>query len=125
MSWENWGDGRVGLREPRKGRTKKGRKKFAAKWREPRLFIIDAVDEQGLMADDFAQIIDGTLASCDRLCEMLQAYLARLNPKDLIIKKSPSSQSADWPGSASILEDFVMSSRPKQVNGGIKTGSLA
>lgn len=67
--------GRVRLREPRKGRTKKGRKKFAANWREPRLFIIYAVDEHGRMADDFAPIIDGTLASCDRLFEMLQAYL--------------------------------------------------
>jgi hypothetical protein len=70
--------GRVRLREPRKGRTKKGRKKFAAKWREPRLFIIYAVNEQGLMADDFAPIIDGTLASCDRLFEMLHAYLVSL-----------------------------------------------
>ncbi len=71
--------GRVRLREPRKGRTKKGRKKFAANWREPRLFIIYAVDEQGRMADDFPPVIDGTLASCDRLFEMLQAYLTGLN----------------------------------------------
>jgi hypothetical protein len=70
--------GRVRLRESKKGRTKKGRKKFAARWREPRLFIIYAVDEQGRMADDFAPIIDGTLASCDRLFEMLQAYLVSL-----------------------------------------------
>ena len=70
--------GRVRLREARKGRTKKGRKKFAANWREPRLFIIYAVDEHGRMADDFAPIIDGTLASCDRLFEMLQAYLVSI-----------------------------------------------
>jgi hypothetical protein len=37
--------GRVRLRETRKERTKKGRQKFAANWREPRLFIIYAVDE--------------------------------------------------------------------------------
>lgn len=55
--------GRVRLREPRKGRTKKGRKRFSARWREPRLFIIYAVDEHGRMADDFPPIIDGTLAS--------------------------------------------------------------
>jgi hypothetical protein len=30
------------------------------------------------MADDFAPIIDGTLASCDRLFEMLTAYLVSL-----------------------------------------------
>ena len=70
--------GRVRLREPRKGRTRKGRKKFAANWREPRLFIIYAVDENGRMADDFAPIIDGTLASCDRLFAMLQAYLVSI-----------------------------------------------
>ena len=74
--------GRVRLREPRKGRTKKGRKKFTAKWREPRLFIIYAVDEHGRMADDFAPIIDGTLASCDRLFAMLQAYLVSIRITD-------------------------------------------
>ena len=70
--------GRVRLREPRKGRTKKGRKRFSARWREPRLFIIYAVDEHGRMAGDFPPIIDGTLASCDRLFEMLQAFLISL-----------------------------------------------
>ena len=70
--------GRVRLREPRKGRTKKGRKRFSARWREPRLFIIYAVDEHGRMAGDFPPIIDGTLASCDRLFEMLQAFLVSL-----------------------------------------------
>jgi hypothetical protein len=70
--------GRVRLREPRKGRTKKGRKRFSARWRVPRLFIIYAVDEHGRMADDFPPIIDGTLASCDRLFEMLQAFLVSL-----------------------------------------------
>ena len=74
--------GRVRLREPRKGRTKRGRKKFTAKWREPRLFIIYAVDEHGRMADDFAPIIDGTLASCDRLFAMLQAYLISIRITD-------------------------------------------
>lgn len=74
--------GRVRLREPRKGRTKKGRKKFSARWREPRLFMIYAVDEHGRMADDFAPIIDGTMASCDRLFEMLQAYLLSVGITD-------------------------------------------
>ncbi|MEZ6055735.1 MAG: hypothetical protein R3C01_03430 [Planctomycetaceae bacterium] len=31
------------------------------------------------MAADFAPIIDGTLASCDRLFEILQAYLSSIN----------------------------------------------
>ncbi len=71
--------GRVRLREPRRGKTKKGRKKFAAQWREPRLFIIYAVDDEGRMSDDFPPIIDGTLGSCDQLFALLLAYLKGLN----------------------------------------------
>lgn len=71
--------GRVRLRERRRGKTKKGRKRFAPKWREPRLFIIYAVDDAGRMADDFPPVIDGTLGSCDELFAMLLAYLQGLN----------------------------------------------
>ena len=71
--------GRVRLRERRRGKTKKGRKRFAAKWREPRLFIIYAVDEDGRMADDFPPVIDGTLGSCDQLFALLLAYLQGLD----------------------------------------------
>ena len=71
--------GRVRLRERRRGKTKKGRKKFAAKWREPRLFIIYAVDEEGRMDKDFPPVIDGTLGSCDQLFALLLAYLKGLN----------------------------------------------
>lgn len=74
--------GRVRLREPKKGRTKKGHKKFSARWREPRLLIIYAVDEEGRMVQDFAPMIDGTLASCDHLFAMLQAYLLCLKITD-------------------------------------------
>jgi hypothetical protein len=70
--------GRVRLRERRRGKTKKGRKRFAAKWREPRLFIIYAVDDEGRMADDFPPVIDGTLGSCDQLFALLLAYLKAL-----------------------------------------------
>ena len=71
--------GRVRLRERRRGKTKKGRKRFSPKWREPRLFIIYAVDDEGRMADDFPPVIDGTLGSCDQLFAMLLAYLRGLN----------------------------------------------
>ena len=71
--------GRVRLRERRRGKTKKGRKRFAARWREPRLFMIYAVDDEGRLADDFPPIIDGTLGSCDALFAMLLAYLQGLN----------------------------------------------
>jgi hypothetical protein len=71
--------GRVRLRERRRGKTKKGRKRFAAKWREPRLFMIYAVDDEGRLADDFPPIIDGTLGSCDELFAMMLAYLQGLD----------------------------------------------
>jgi len=71
--------GRVRLRERRRGKTKKGRKRFSPKWREPRLFIIYAVDDEGHMADDFPPVIDGTLGSCDQLFALLLAYLRGLN----------------------------------------------
>jgi hypothetical protein len=71
--------GRVRLRERRRGKTKKGRKRFSPKWREPRMFIIYAVDDEGKMADDFAPVIDGTLGSCDQLFALLLAYLQGLN----------------------------------------------
>ncbi|MEZ6058466.1 MAG: hypothetical protein R3C01_17330 [Planctomycetaceae bacterium] len=63
--------------------AKGGRRKVAGSLRptgrEPRLFIIYPVDDEGRMAADFAPIIDGTLASCDRLFEILQAYLSSIN----------------------------------------------
>ena len=71
--------GRVRLRERRPGKTKKGRKRFAAKWREPRLFMIYAVDGEGRLAKDFPPIIDGTLGSCDKLFAMMLAALQGLN----------------------------------------------
>lgn len=70
--------GRVRLRERRKGKTKKGRKRFAPAWREPRMFIIYAVDENGRMDPDFPPVIDGTLGSCDQLFAMLLGYLRGL-----------------------------------------------
>jgi len=66
---------RVRLRERRQGKTKKGRKRFAPKWREPRMFIIYAVDDEGRMADNFTPVIDGSLGSCDQLFALLLAYL--------------------------------------------------
>lgn len=39
--------GRVRLREKKRGKTKKGRQRFQPKWREPRLFMIYVVDDDG------------------------------------------------------------------------------
>jgi hypothetical protein len=74
--------GRVRLREPRRGKSKKGRKRFKPAWREPRLFMIYAVDEEGRLADDFPPIIDGSLGSCDELFAMLLVYLKGLKVEE-------------------------------------------
>ena len=71
--------GRVRLREKRRGKTKKGRKRFKPAWREPRLFMIYATDEKGRLDPAFAPIIDGSLGSCDQLFRLLLAYLKGLN----------------------------------------------
>jgi hypothetical protein len=73
--------GRVRLREKRRGKTKKGHKRFKPAWREPRLFMIYATDENGMLDPTFPPIIDGTLGSCDHLFRMLLSYLKGLNVK--------------------------------------------
>jgi hypothetical protein len=70
--------GRVRLREKRRGRTKKGRKRFQPQWREPRLFMIYVVDDEGRQDPAFRPIIDGGMGSCDELFALLLAYLQGL-----------------------------------------------
>ena len=70
--------GRVRLREKKRGKTKKGRQRFQPKWREPRLFMIYVVDDEGRQDRDFLPIIDGGMGSCDELFALLLAYLQGL-----------------------------------------------
>ena len=70
--------GRVRLREKRRGRTNKGRKRFRPAWREPRLFMIYATDENGRIDPTFSPVIDGSLGSCDQLFRLLLSYLKAL-----------------------------------------------
>ncbi len=74
--------GRVRLREKRRGRTKKGHKRFKPAWREPRLFMIYATDDKGKIDPTFSPIIDGSLGSCDQLFRLLLSYLKALNVKE-------------------------------------------
>ena len=73
--------GRVRLREKRRGKTKKGHKRFKPAWREPRLFMIYATDDKGKIDATFSPIIDGSLGSCDQLFRLLLSYLKALNVK--------------------------------------------
>ena len=74
--------GRVRLREKRRGKTKKGHKRFKPAWREPRLFMIYATDEHGKLDPAFSPIIDGSLGACDHLFRLLLSYLKALNVKE-------------------------------------------
>ena len=74
--------GRVRLREKRRGKTKKGHKRFKPAFREPRLFMIYATDEHGKLDPAFSPIIDGSLGACDHLFRLLLSYLKALNVKE-------------------------------------------
>ncbi len=72
--------GRVRLREPERGpRTKKGRQRYHAAWREPKLLIVYVVDAQGKLEKSFAPVIDATLRGPDAWLDLLQGYLKSLH----------------------------------------------
>ena len=71
--------GRVRIRKYKRGRkTNKGRRRFKAEWREPKLLIIYSVDEAGKRERTFMPIIDGTLKGPDALFALLKYYLSKL-----------------------------------------------
>ncbi len=71
--------GRVRIRQYKRGRkTKKGRRRFKAEWREPKLLIIYTVDETGKREQSFLPIIDGTLKGPDAVFGLIKYYLTKL-----------------------------------------------
>ena len=71
--------GRVRIRKYKRGpKTKKGRRRFKAEWREPKLLIIYTVDETGKRERTFMPIIDGTLKGPDAVFALLKYYLSKL-----------------------------------------------
>ena len=72
--------GRIRIRKDKRGpRTKKGRRRYATDWREPKLVIIYTVDAEGKMDRSFIPIIEGTLKGPDMAFGLLQYHLQRLN----------------------------------------------
>ena len=72
--------GRLRLREKKRGhKTEKGRSRYTGAWREPKLFIIYVVDENGRHCKSFAPFIDGTMKGPDALFMMLTGYLEKLD----------------------------------------------
>ncbi len=77
---------RVTLPGRRSART--GHHRFEAPWREPKLFTIYQIDEQGKVQDSFRPVYDGTMADCDGLFAMLGGYLRALGAheaKELVV----------------------------------------
>lgn len=72
--------GRIRLREKKRGpKTAKGRTRYQGAWREPKLFIIYVVDQNGHQAHSFAPLIDGLLQGPDTLFALLTRYLLALD----------------------------------------------
>ena len=72
--------GRIRIRKDKRGpRTKKGRRRYATHWREPKLLMIYTVDEDGKMDRHFAPVIEGTLKGPDAVFALLGYHLRQLN----------------------------------------------
>ena len=71
--------GRLRVRKKKRGpKTKKGRNRYKTDWREPKLFIIYIVNEQGMLDKAFSPFLDGTLSGPDDVFAMMAFYLKKL-----------------------------------------------
>ena len=71
--------GRIRIRTAKKGkRTAKNRRRFQADWREPKLFHIWVLDDDGTINRSFAPWIDGTMNGPDAVFMLLAYYLAAI-----------------------------------------------
>jgi len=72
--------GRMRIRSNKKGpRTKKGRRRFHTDWREPKLFIIYVLDDEGGMERKFCPLIDASLRGPDNIFALLEFYLSKMD----------------------------------------------
>lgn len=72
--------GRIRERVPRKGRRseKTRHHRYDGPWREPKLFTIYTIDDDGKVEPSFRPILDGTMDDCDGAFAMLTSYLRGL-----------------------------------------------
>lgn len=77
--------GRLRIRKNKRGpKTKKGRRRFSTKWREPKLLIIYTVNKNGEKDSSFLPFIEGTMKGPDAIFGLIKFYLSQLE----IIKAS-------------------------------------
>ncbi len=75
--------GRTRIREKKRGaKTAKGRNRYNGAWREPKLFIIYAVNEEGKIEKSFMPYMDALIRGPDVLFKLLYNYLNHLNVQD-------------------------------------------
>jgi len=73
--------GRLRERETKRGKKKKGQKRqgFHAEWREPKLFTIYLMDNEGNIVKDFYPLHDATMEKKDGVFNLLENYLNSLD----------------------------------------------
>lgn len=76
--------GRLRIRTNKRGRkTKKKRHRFSTNWREPKMIIIYAANEDGRMDKFFLPLIDGSLGGPDAAFGLLYRYLKILDVSEV------------------------------------------
>ena len=108
--------GRLRLRQKKRGRKKTGleRQGYNTPWREPKLFTIYVLDEQGCVAKSCHPLHDGTLGNADEMFSLLAEYLRNLQiqkAKRVIFVGDGASWI--WDRVQLLLDDLSL--RPEQV----------
>ena len=71
--------GRIRVRRKKRGpKTRKGRSRFHADWREPKLLILYVVAPDGRPCQSWAPVIDGTLRGPEAIFGLLRCYAKQL-----------------------------------------------
>jgi len=72
--------GRVRIRRNKPGRkTKKGYRFLHTDWKEPKLMVIDVVNDDGQLDPVFRPFIDGTMSGPEAVFGLMKYYLTQLN----------------------------------------------
>lgn len=72
--------GRIRTRKNKRGpKTKKGRRRYHTDWREPKLFIIYVINDEGRMEKNFCPLIDASLKGPEKIFALLGFYLRKMH----------------------------------------------
>ena len=88
--------GRVRIRKDKPGpKTEKGRKRYQAEWREPKLLCIYFLNDKGDVDRTIPPILDGTMGEANEIFKMLCGYLSMIS-MDAKTEVLFISDGADW-----------------------------